>query len=374
MIRLLALTAPGFISFAVTLSALPAFGAQQGATAAAAGSITTMMLTATVLSQLVVPLLLRRMPTPTVIGIGLLLLGVPMLALLIDSSLPALLGVAAVRGVGFGLFTVAGSMYTLEAAAPGEHGKATGLYGLAAGLGSLVFVPFGVQLVQWPGLPAIVAIAAIPAVGASVLGWRPDRRRTGSPPASPGRVGRALSAAWAPSVVLAALTLTSGAAFTILPIRLPQGWLATVCLLLIGLSQTIVRWLSGRVADRGDTRWLMALGCVVAALGISAIGFALADDQPALLLGGSLLVGAGFGASQTLTMVAAFARAHPDDRALTSTIWNASYDSGTAIGAILIGILIAGPTGLVGAFAVVAAICVVTIPVALRRAPASQTA
>lgn len=374
MFRLLAMTVPGFISFAVTLSSLPAFSAQQGATAASAGSITTVMLAATVLSQLAVPRLLRRLPTPTVIGIGLLLLGLPMLALLANSSLPALLGVAAVRGVGFGLFTVAGSMYTLEAAAPGEHGKAAGLFGLAAGIGSLIFVPLGVQLVQWPGLPGIVAIAAIPAVGLSVLGFRPDRGRTVAPSTSRGSVLRALGTAWAPSLVLTALTLTSGAAFTILPIRLPQGWLATVCLLLIGVAQTLARWLSGRVADRRDTRRLMAFGCLVAAVGISAIGIALASDRPVLLIAGSFLVGAGFGASQTLTMVAAFARAHPDDRALTSTIWNASFDSGTAIGAVLIGTLIAGPVGLVGAFGVVAAICVVTVPVALRRTPAGHTA
>lgn len=374
MIRLLAMTVPGFVSFAVTLSSLPAFSAQHGATAAAAGSITTVMLAATVLSQLAVPTLLRRIPTSTVIGIGLLMLGLPMLILLANSSFTALLGVAVLRGVGFGFFVVASSMYTLEVAAPGEHGKAAGLFGLAAGLGSLLFIPLGVQLVQWPGLPGIVAIAAIPAVGFAVLGFRPDHRRTAPTSTSRGSVRRALGTAWAPSAVLAALTLTSGAAFTILPIQLPEGWLASVCLLLIGLAQTTARWLSGRVADRGDTRRLMAFGCLAAALGISAIGLALAFDQSVLLIAGSALVGAGFGGSQTLTMVAAFARAHPDDRALTSTIWNASFDSGTAVGAVLIGALIAGPVGLVGAFIVVAAICVVTVPVALRRAPSSQPA
>lgn len=369
MFKLLAMTVSGFTSFAVTLSALPAFSAQQGASAAAAGSVTTVMLTVTVLSQLGVPTLLRRIPTSTVIGIGLLLLGLPMLALLVNSSLPALLGVAVVRGIGFGLFVVASSMYTLEVAAPGEHGKTSGLFGLAAGLGSLLFIPLGVQFVQWPGLPGIVVVAAIPAVGFAILGFRPDQGRTAPASTARGSVRRALGTAWAPSAVLAALTLTSGAAFTILPIQLPQGWLASACLLLIGLGQTTVRWLSGRVADRGDTRRLMAFGCLAAALGISAIGVALALEQTALLIAGALLVGAGFGASQTLTMVAAFARAHPDDRALTSTIWNASFDSGTAVGAVLIGILIAGPTGLVGAFVVVAGVCVIVIPVALRPVP-----
>ena len=373
MLRLLVLAAAGFASFAVTLSAMPAFAAQQGASAAAAGSVTTVMLGTTVLSQLGVPALLRKLPTPAVMGLGSLLLGLPMLALFLDSTLPTLLVVAAVRGVGFGLFTVAGAMLTFEVAAPGEHGKVTGRYGLAAGLAIFLFVPLGVQLLQWGGLAGVIAIAAVPSIAVATLGLKSitdDNQREEAPG---GNVLRALKSAWAPSVVLAALTLTSGAAFTILPIRLPEGWLATVGLLLIGLAQTIVRWFTGRIADSTDTRVLMSTGCGIAALGILTIGLSLSGPQPWLLMLGCVFVGTGFGAAQTVTLVAAFARAHHGDQALTSTIWNASFDAGTAVGAVLIGALIVSPLGLIGAFAAVAGLCVIMIPVALLPAPVGPT-
>src|SRR5690606_19090637 len=67
----------GFTSFCLTLSALPAWAARSGASEAAAGSVTAVMLAATVAAQVLVPSLERRWGTTGVLAAGMVLLGAP---------------------------------------------------------------------------------------------------------------------------------------------------------------------------------------------------------------------------------------------------------------------------------------------------------
>ena len=63
--------------------------------------------------------------------------------------------------------------------------------------------------------------------------------------------------------------------------------------------------------------------------------------------------------------MSAFARAGPEARATASAVWNVAIDSGTAIGAVLIGALTATALGIWGAFAVLAALALASVPLAL---------
>jgi predicted MFS family arabinose efflux permease len=96
---------------------------------------------------------------------------------------------------------------------------------------------------------------------------------------------------------------------------------------------------------------------------------------------GAALFGAGYGAAQNLTLLAAFARAGPGGTTAASAMWNASFDAGTAVGALVLGLLAAG-IGLPWTFVVVAATLVAVVPVAavaagqpagaISRAPARR--
>ena len=68
---LFAVNALGFLSYSVLLSALPAYAAGLGAGLTAAGSITTVLLVATVLAQAAVPALVARLGTGPVLAGGL---------------------------------------------------------------------------------------------------------------------------------------------------------------------------------------------------------------------------------------------------------------------------------------------------------------
>jgi predicted MFS family arabinose efflux permease len=72
----------------------------------------------------------------------------------------------------------------------------------------------------------------------------------------------------------------------------------------------------------------------------------------------------GFGVTQNLTLLAAFARAGEGGKTSASAVWNAAFDVGTASGALLLGLAAAG-IGLPWTFVVVAATLVAAVPIAV---------
>jgi predicted MFS family arabinose efflux permease len=66
-------------------------------------------------------------------------------------------------------------------------------------------------------------------------------------------------------------------------------------------------------------------------------------------------------------LVAAFARGGEGGTTTVSAIWNASFDAGTAVGALALGILAAG-IGLARTYVVVAALLAAAVPLAASAA------
>ncbi|MEO9221786.1 MAG: hypothetical protein ABI251_08425 [Mycobacteriaceae bacterium] len=78
------------------------------------------------------------------------------------------------------------------------------------------------------------------------------------------------------------------------------------------------------------------------------------------------LFGVGQGAVQNLSLVNAFARAGAGRESAASAVWNAGYDSGTGLGALLVGAVSATMIGFAGTLALCALVIAVTFPLALR--------
>jgi predicted MFS family arabinose efflux permease len=123
--------------------------------------------------------------------------------------------------------------------------------------------------------------------------------------------------------------------------------------------------LTAELADRlGGAALLLPGAVVVAAVGMLAVALGLVAGD-GWLLGGAAVFGAGFGAAQNLTLLAAFRRAGEGGTTAASAMWNASFDAGTAAGALLLGLLAAG-IDLPWTFTVVAAGLLAVLPVAVR--------
>ncbi|GAA4909127.1 putative MFS family arabinose efflux permease [Actinomycetospora succinea] len=358
-----------FGGYALLLPLVPVHAAAGGASPAAAGATTGVFMAATVATQLTVPTVLRRTGPRAALILGAVALGVPAALLAGTAALPVLFAVAVVRGIGFGLVTVTGAALVADLAPPSRRGRAIGLYGVALGLPQLVLLSGGVWAYEVLD-PTVVLLAGavMPLVAAVCCARLPTTRaaprdRTGSLPAT------VAMPPWTAMVVSAA---AAGGVITVLPLWAPSGLAggtgtAAIALAVLTAGQLAGRGLAGELADRPGARLrtpvptlaglaVVALGAAVVAVGGSSAGLAV--------LAGATLVGLGFGAVQSDTLLALFARAGPTRSGAASTWWNTAYDAGTGLGAAALSAVF-GAAGGSAAFVVAALAGLAAAPVVL---------
>ncbi|WP_250448511.1 MFS transporter, partial [Actinotalea sp. C106] len=157
-------------NYAPLLSVVPLWAAQGGAGGGAVGTVTGVMMGATVVTQLAMRPLLRVLSLRRMVAVGALVMGLATPAYLLSSAIGPVLAVSALRGAGFALVVVAGAALVSELVADTHLSRGTGYFGLAAGLPNVAMLPLGVLIAQQVGfLPVVVgttvlALAAVPLV------------------------------------------------------------------------------------------------------------------------------------------------------------------------------------------------------------------
>ena len=375
----------GFSGYALLLPVAPLWAVHGGAGAAGAGLVNGVLLATTVIAQLAVPWTLRTLGHGRTMAFGLVLMAAGA-ALVVADDLTWILACSVVRGVGFGILTVTGSAVVGHLAPPALRGRMVGVYGLAVAVPNLVLLPAGVPAVDALGFAPVLLVAALPLLGipaALALGHlvrpAPAPAPVAPVPGSPAPVADEaavpaprglLAAVVPPTAVLLAATMAGGALLTFLP-QVTSSGTAGVALLLMGLAAAASRFGAGHLADagpRGGHGWLAPL-LVVTAAGTTACAWGAGDGATGWLLAGALLCGTGYGALQNLTLVSAFQRAGPGRVDETSTVWNVGFDGGTALGAVMVGV-VASVWGFPVAFACAGAGCVLALVAARASRPA----
>ncbi|MDB1087599.1 MFS transporter [Streptomyces sp. ACA25] len=393
---LLAATFSSFAGFAPLLSVVPLWAAEGGAGHAGVGAATGVTMGATVAVQLCMGRLLRWLPLRRMLLLGSLLLGVPVFAYALSAGLGWVLTVSAVRGAGFGMVVVAGSALVADLVPVSRRGRAIGLYGIAVGLPSVIFLPLGVWCAERFGFSVVFVAAGVfgalslPLVAAmsrrrSAPGEAAGQSGRGGPAgaplpaaghAAPGphkpAVGyRALAAPWL-LMITAACAL--GGVTSFLPLALDAPSAAPWALFVLSSGVIAGRWAAGVRSDRmGVVGGLLPVAVAACAAGMA--GFAVATEVTtgvtALAVAAALAYGVGFGALQNDTLVVMFHRAGPQGIGRASTAWNMAYDAGTGAGSFAIGLL-AHAFGLRGAFLVSAVVIALALPLAWRETPRKQ--
>jgi predicted MFS family arabinose efflux permease len=339
---LLAFTAfAALFGFQLLLSVVPVYADEAGGGSSGAGLATTAFMLTTVLTQIQMPRVLRRYGYGRVLAVGLLLLGPPALLYLLVQAIPPILAVTLLRGVGFGIVTVVFAALIAELAPPGRRGEALGLLGIAITVPTIFANPLGLWLVERFGYGAAFLLGGLaPALGlGAVLGMRyalPSGGEDGDEGA-----GFLAGLRRAPllrlAVMFAASTMAAGVIVTFLPLAAPRtgAFSAASALLVVGVVTTVARWWAGRFGDRRDARLLLAPGLLACALGTAAMplgGIAL--------LCGAAVFGVGFGMLENATLVLMMERVSETEYGLGSTLWNAAFDAGTGVGALVFGFVI----------------------------------
>lgn len=376
MVALAAASFAGFSGYAALLPVAPLWAVHGGADSAGAGLVNFVLLGATVATQFSVPALIRRVGWALTLSLALVLLGVPALLHVLTDDLGAVLALSAVRGVGFGIITVAASAAAVLLVDPARRGAAVGAYSLALAAPNVVLMPVGGWIAEawafWPvfllsglpllGIPACWVLARHLPVRATHAGQHPEHEGE--------RAGlTTYLAILPPSLVLMAITLAGGALITFAPQMVAVAWLSAAGLLVFGLVSTLLRWRIGGVADRlgaGRLAWPFVLVAVVGLLGLGwLVAEPVGPERVLLWLLACALVGAAYGALQSLTMIGAFEAAGPRRVGAASAVWNAGFDAGTATGSILVGAVAVG-WGFGAGMAITAGLVLLTLPLALR--------
>ncbi len=369
----------GFSGYALLLPVAPLWAVHGGAGAAGAGLVNGVLLGTTVLAQFAVPWLLRSVGYARGTTLGLVLMATGAALQVASDALPWILLCAAVRGAGFGILTVTGSAIVAHLAPPRLRGRMIGVYGLAVAVPNLLLMPAGVPLVGLAGFTPVLLLAALPLAGipsavrlghlvesalaAKAADEAVESAAPGGDVVSEPRTSL-LAAVGPPTIVLLAATLAGGALLTFIP-QVTTSGIAGLALLLMGVAAAAARYGAGNLADAGPgvgQQWLAPF-LLLSAAGTALCAWGTYDESRAWLLIGGLLAGAGYGALQNLTLVSAFHRAGPGRVDQTSTVWNAGFDGGTALGSVMVGV-VASTWGFPTAFAVASVGCVLALSAA----------
>jgi len=383
---LLVATVLAFGGYSLLLPIVPLWVTEGGAGPFGAGVTTGVLMAVTVATQFAVPWMLRRIGHRWVLVIGMVCMGAPAPLLALSSELAPVLAVTTVRGIGFGMVTVAGSALVAELLDPAEHSRGASRFGLAVGLPLLVLLPTGVAVVEWIGFTAVFLGGMIPLLGAVLmLFMRIDRPSAAGPvtvddpdaatagivatgsgtvPESPGRRGEL-----GPLLAMLACATAQGGLITFLPVT-GTAAAATVALFATAAGSLVGRLLTGELVARRDLGGrLLVPGVLIGAAGMAAevLASLLTSGGAMVLVAGALLVGFGFGMVQNDSLVTLFAIGGPARYGRASALWNAAFDSGFGVGAVGLG-AVAGPFGFAAAYGAGAAFLLLVAP--FTRKPA----
>ncbi len=359
-------------SFYLLLSVTPLYAVRAGAGSAGAGLVTGALLLGTVAAEMAAARLMSRHGYRTLLVAGLVLMGIPALALLAGAPLAVLAAVSVVRGFGFGLGTVVLGALTALLLPPQRRGEGLGLYGVVASLPGVLALPSGVWLAGHSGYAMVVVLTAGAALVPLVtFRWLPapadPRQGSGRPGAgaAPGLVaGLRQAGELRLALIFAASTVAAGVVVSFLPLAAgASGDIAAAGLLAQALTATAGRWWEGRYGDRHGHARLLVPGLAIASLGMLAMIWLAA---PAAVIAGMCLFGAGFGIIQNATLALMIDRMPASGIGTASALWNLAYDAGYGAGPAVFG-LFAGHTGYPAGFALTGLLILAALPAGRRE-------
>lgn len=346
------------IGFFLPLSVVPMF-AEEAGSVGGAGLATVALLLSTVACELVTPRLIVLVGYRWSLAIGLTLLGLPTIALTVSDSTWVIVAVSVVRGIGFAISVVAGGAVTATLIPAERRGEGLALVGVVGGIPSLIALPAGVwAAAQWGYTPVFVVTTVATLLALLSVPGLPRRSATnGTVESAHGVVAGLRNPLLArPATVFAVSAVGVGVLVTFLPLAMidQPAWVAAAALLAQSAAATVARLVVGRLGDRHGPARFLTPGLVLAAAGMATLAL---GGTPALVIGGALAFGIGFGALQNATLTLMFARGPAGSEGAVSAIWNAAYDLGMAAGALGAGLVVTS-AGYPAAFVLTAVVMV----------------
>lgn len=356
----MAMGAAAFGGWGLLLPVVPLAVSVGGGSDAVAGASTAVFMATTVLTQLFVPRLLVRFGHRLVLAAGCILLGLPAIAFVVSVDVVPALSVSAVRGIGFGMLTVAGAALVAELAPPSQLGRATGAQGIAVALAQMVTLPVGLAVFAVSSTAVFVLGAVVPMLGLIAIAFLPPVHAAAPPRREFGDNRRAARAFVVPCLAIAAASASFGGLSSLLPIaEAGREQMIGIALAVISGSMLVGRYGSGAIADRFGIGRSLAPALLLVFGGVALFAFAVADSNPSVVFfTAAALFGIGYGATQNDSLVMTFRAAGPERFSQASAAWNIGFDAGTGAGAMSLGVIV-GTVGYASGFAMASVVALV---------------
>lgn len=331
------------VSFYLLLAVVPLFASSVGVNDIGAGLTTGALMIATVLTELVTPMLTEKLGRRTMFIIGLVLLGAPAFGLIGATTMLSILIVCVIRGIGFAIIAVLGSALVAALVPPQRRAEGLGLYGVVVGVPAIAALPVGVWMAAHVGFTAVFVVGALSALlGIAALPGLRDQSVDADSSHPPVRIAdvfrsRALAG---PAALFSLSAMATGVVVTFLALALPSGSgnIVAAALLANASASTLFRWIAGRHGNRLGSSKLLVQGVIAAAAGTLLIALTFSAIA---VVAGMMLLGAGFGIAQNASLSLMYERAPASAYDTVSAVWNIAYDAGLGVGSSCFGVLAA---------------------------------
>jgi len=331
----LAVVATGlvFVGFYFLIPALPPFAVMLGASKSQVGVVIGVSSLAAVTTRLVTGHRLDRMGKKRFLLAGLLVFSVAAGCYGHAGSLPWLIALRVIQGVGWGWITTAFSALAADLSPVERRGEGIGYWGLGPPLAMAIGPLLGSILLANRGSAFVFYTTAALALLAALI-CLPIKEPLLPAPVD-GALRRFERAAIVPAITLFLSSLSYGAIIAFVPVELAsEPRRAGLFFTIYAISTLLTRPLAGSVSDRRGRLAVIHPGLLLSAVGVLLIGL---PAVPGALWLAAILYGVGISGAFLGLMALAIDSSPPSSRGAAMAGFFSAYDLAIAFGALLLG-------------------------------------
>jgi predicted MFS family arabinose efflux permease len=270
---------------------------------------------------------------------------------LIADSIPILLGIRVLHGLGMACFHTAAFTFVAELAPPQRRGEAMGIWGLMSTFATAIGPFVGLVIRDSFGTGAVFLVSASCAgIGMLLITFVREPRRAQHDPARAGGLFECV--VLTPAILVVMLTLVYGAVSSFVLLYAEERDIARKGLYFTAFAAAVLasRVFGGRLADRYG-RWAVILPAMTFTV-CAMLALAITTNLFLLLLAG-VLFGFGFGGGHPAMTALAVDLVRPERRGAGMATFTSAFELGIGSGSIVMG-LVAASTGYAAMFAICA--------------------
>ena len=303
---------------------------------------------------------------------GALIFVVSSLLYLVATSVPLLLGVRILHGIGMACFHTAAFTFIAELAPPTRRGEAMGIWGMMSTIATAV-APYGGLLIRdaYGDSTVFIAGAACAAASLLLIGFvREPAREVAAPGSNVG--GLIEPSVFTPAMLVVLMTLVYGAVQSFVLLYADERGIEGKGLYFTAFAIAVfaARLFGGRLADQRG-RWAVILPALSVAV-VAMLVLAFTVNLPMLLLVGALY-GLAFGSAQPALTALAIDLVPAARRGAGMATFTSAFEAGIGTGSIVMG-MIAAQTSYAAMFGVCAIFPAIAVLLGLRNQAAARQA